>query len=75
MKIKTAKNLLLVLLITLVAASTLGCATRDRRDAPWDPDLRRGQTLFDQMPNWDDAADRLCCGRKRECSPGQTPRC
>ena len=32
---------------------TAGCASyqpRDPRDAPWDP--RPGQTLFDQMPNW-----------------------
>jgi hypothetical protein len=41
----------------LVLASTVlagtGCATHDRRDTAYDPDLRRGQTLFDQMPNWE----------------------
>jgi hypothetical protein len=41
----------------LVAASTLllatGCATHDRRDTSYDPDLRKGQSLFDQMPNWE----------------------
>jgi len=40
----------------LVAVSILvlatGCATHDRRDTRYDPDLRRGQSLFDQMPNW-----------------------
>lgn len=52
MKTQTAKNYAVVLLITLVAVSTTGCATHDRRDTAYDPDLRRGQTLFDQMPNW-----------------------
>jgi len=40
----------------LVAVSLLalaGCATHDRRDTAYDPDLRRGQSLFDQMPNWE----------------------
>ena len=37
-----------LLLVSTVAAA--GCATQDRRDAPWDP--KREQTLFDQMPNW-----------------------
>jgi hypothetical protein len=41
----------------LVAVSLLvlatGCATHDRRDTRYDPDLRRGVTLFDQMPNWE----------------------
>jgi hypothetical protein len=41
----------------LLAASALlastGCATHDHRDTAYDPDLRRGQTLFDQMPNWE----------------------
>jgi hypothetical protein len=35
-----------------------GCAqlhtelVRDRRDAPWDPVITQGHSLFDQMPNW-----------------------
>ena len=40
----------------LVLASCVlatGCATRDRRDTAYDPDLRQGKTLFDQMPNWE----------------------
>ena len=40
----------LVLASTVLAA---GCATHDRRDTAYDPDLRKGQTLFDQMPNWE----------------------
>ena len=38
-------------LASLVLAT--GCATHDRRDTAYDPDLRKGQTLFDQMPNWE----------------------
>lgn len=46
----------------LAAASLLiqGCALqlRDYRDAPWDP--KQGRHLFEQLPNWDDAARRRC---------------
>lgn len=40
--------------------------------APWDP--RPGETLFDQIPNWDREADR-CCGGRKVCAAWQTPRC
>ncbi len=72
-----AKPTLLILLIVLAAASTTGCATWDPRDRPYDPDLRRGQTLFDQIPNWDDAAERICAGhlRPEQRRPGQSDRC
>lgn len=34
-------------------------------DAPWDP--RGGAQLFDQIPNWDNAAEKRCCsGLRRE---------
>jgi hypothetical protein len=36
--------------IMLAAAGCAGYTPRDHRDAPWDP--KPGQTLFDQMPNW-----------------------
>ena len=60
-----------LLLVSTVAAT--GCATQDRRDAPWDP--KREQTLFDQQPNWEGAAAKICCGHLRTCGPGQSPRC
>jgi hypothetical protein len=47
---------------SIVLAST-GCAgytPRDPRDAPWDP--KPGQTLFDQMPNW-----QYQCGVNVKC--------
>ena len=49
--------------------------TRDRRDAPWDPPP--GRALFEQLPNWDDAARRRCGAHLHEHqrSPGMTGRC
>ena len=61
-------------LLSLVLALASGCGTiRDRRDAPWDP--RPGQSLFDQIPNEDGGANRICCGHLRVCERHQTPRC
>jgi len=65
--------LLRLLLVTLCCASATGCATWDRRDTAWDP--KPGQTLFDQIPNEDGGANRVCCGHLRQCKPYQTPRC
>ena len=70
--------MLRILLTAIVIANLAGCAglVRDRRDAPWDP--KPGQSLFDQIPNWDDSALRICGGhldeetRRRE---GRSPRC
>jgi len=60
-------KMLLRCCIQLALASTVvftaGCAgwqPRDHRDAPWDP--RPGQTLFDQMPNW-----QYQCGVNIKC--------
>jgi len=33
------------------------------------------QELFEQLPNWDGAAHKTCCGHLRTCQPWQTPRC
>ena len=68
----TAKTVLM-LLIVFAAVSTQGCATQDRRDAPWDP--KPGQTLIDQIPNWQGEAGSRCCGHLRTCQVYQTPRC
>lgn len=67
-----------LLLIALVA-NAAGCANvqlRDRRDAPWDP--RGHSQLMDQIPGWDDAADRLCGGQLSEAErrrSGKSERC
>lgn len=47
--------------------------TRDPRDAPWDPPP--GRQLFEQLPPWDNNAEKVCCGHLRECQPHQSPRC
>lgn len=61
-------------IISLAVSVLTGCVTvHDHRDAPWDPPA--GQSLFEQIPAWDGAAERICCGGKRQCLPGQSPRC
>jgi len=60
-----------VLTLALTACGTI----HDRRDAPWDPPAGSGRTLLDQIPNWDNAAEQICCGRSRVCKPHQSPRC
>ena len=52
MKTGKAKSYLAQLLIVLAAVSSTGCATHDRRDTAYDPKISQGQSLFDQMPNW-----------------------
>ena len=73
---------LLVLLLALVAVNTVGCAASDRRaifrpqgTAPHDP--AQGRQLFEQLPNWDDAAVRRCGGHLRpdQMKPGMTRGC
>jgi len=62
--------------IICIAASLVlvqGCASRDPRDAAWDPP--QGRLLFEQIPPWDDRAHRVCCGHLRRCEPHQSPRC
>lgn len=56
-----------LVLLSLVLASTQlgGCAVwtelaRDPRDAAWDP--KPGQRLFDQLPAWDNMAQKVCAG-------------
>lgn len=66
--------------VVTVALQLTGCAAvidqlaRDPRDAPWDPKPGEGQ-LFEQIPAWDGAAEKICCGHLRECRPHQSPRC
>ncbi len=66
-----SKTLLIASAVSLLVLA--GCATRDPRDAAWDPPP--GRSLFEQLPNWDRAAEIRCCGHRRTCQPHQTPRC
>jgi hypothetical protein len=75
------KPLLLTLLLALAVANT-GCATQDRKalfrpagTAPHDPPA--GRALFEQLPNWQDAAQRFCGShlRQEDMKPGMTRGC
>ncbi len=63
----------------LLAASILlaqGCAVRDRRDAQWDPPANRA--LFEQIPNWQGEAGRVCGGHlspEQRQKTGRSSRC
>jgi hypothetical protein len=61
----------------IVVANLTACAglSRDRRDAPHDPDLSTGATLLDQIPAWEGAANKVCCGHLKTCQAHQSPRC
>lgn len=64
------------LAILLAVISLQGCSLlHDPRDAPWDPKAGSGRALIDQIPAWEGAANRVCCGHLRSCEPHQTPRC
>ena len=45
--------LMLMLLFLCSCAPLVDELTRDPRDAPWDPNYAKGESLFDQIPNWD----------------------
>ena len=75
-------KLLLTLLLALALVSTVGCAAQDRArlfrptgTAPHDPPP--GRALFEQLPNWDDAAYRKCGAHlpPEKRLPGMTNRC
>ena len=76
------KRMLLVLLLALAAANTVGCAVQDRAKlfrpagtAPHDPP--RGRDLFEQIPNWDNAAQVRCGShlKPEDRKPGQSRWC
>lgn len=74
------KTLLALLLLSAVS----GCANYGQQ-RPWDP--KPGHTLFEQMPAWDNAAEKTCCShltlneyRQAKCdtsrpTPPRTNRC
>jgi hypothetical protein len=63
-----------LLLLTLCASAVCatGCATQTRA---WDPP--EGRALFEQLPNWQGKAGRVCGGhlRPEQRKPGMTDRC
>jgi len=57
---RTVEWLGLVLLILVVLVMLQGCSSFPGKDRAYDPDITQGETLFDQIPNWDGEANRLC---------------
>jgi hypothetical protein len=56
--------------IVLILAALTGCAGVGR---PHDPPA--GTALFEQIPKWDRAADKICCGHLKSCGKFQSPAC
>jgi hypothetical protein len=78
----TMNRMLVMLLLALAVANTAGCAASDRAKlfrpagtAPHDPP--RGRDLFEQLPNWDNAAQVRCGAhlRPQDRKPGMTDQC
>ena len=49
-----------VIALMLVFVLVQGCAFAPRMDRPYDPDFSKGESLFQQYPNWDSEAERVC---------------
>ena len=47
------------------------------KDRPYDPNFEQGETLFDQIPNWEGEALKVCAGHipPSQRQPHQTGRC
>ena len=58
----------------LLAVFMSACSTMDR---PYDPNFAQGESLFDQIPNWDGEALHRCAGHlpPEQRQPHQTGRC
>ena len=52
--------------VLLLCAVMAGCVYTPEREP---------QELFQQIPNWDNEALRVCCGHLQTCEPYQSPRC
>lgn len=63
----------IALTVLLQGCSMMQTLSRDPRDAPWDP--KPGTVLFEQIPNTEGEATRVCCGHLPSCQPHQSPRC
>ena len=63
----------------LVVSFMLGaCGTiNGPMDTPYDPNIYKGETLFDQIPNWEGEASTVCAGHlpPEQRQPHQTGRC
>jgi hypothetical protein len=63
-------------LVLALALALQGCAAYNTQQRPWDP--KQGRTLYEQIPAWDGAANRLCGGHmdpEQARREGRTLRC
>ena len=64
--------------IAIALSLMLGaCAYPYNKDRPYDPNFDRGESLFDQIPNWEGEARKVCAGHipPEQRQPHQTGRC
>ena len=64
--------------IAIALSLMLGaCAYPYNKDRPYDPNFDRGESLFDQIPNWEGEARKVCAGHipPQQRKPHQTGRC
>ena len=57
-----------LLTVLLLAVTVTGCSNLYPREP-------EPQELFQQIPNWDGEALKVCCGHLDKCAAHQSPRC
>ena len=64
-------------IVVVVGCILGGCAYPYNKDRPYDPDFDKGESLFDQIPNWEGEARKVCAGHlpPEQRKPHQTGRC
>ena len=61
MENKISRWTVMVAACVLLQACSIGIYNKDR---PYDPDLSKGETLHDQIPNWEgEALRKRACGK------------
>jgi hypothetical protein len=66
----------IALALSLMLGACAGTKPYDK-DRPYDPDIGKGETLFDQIPNWEGEALQKCAGHipPEQRKPWQSGRC
>jgi len=64
-------------IVVVIGCILGGCAYPYNKDRPYDPDFDKGEQLFDQIPNWEGEARKVCAGHlpPEQRKPHQTGRC
>lgn len=64
-------------IVVVVGCILGGCAYPYNKDRPYDPNFDKGESLFDQIPNWEGEARKVCAGHlpPEQRKPHQTGRC